>query len=274
MEEYIFEIILGLGVGTLGTLIGAGGGFILVPILILFFPDMDPATITAVSLAVVAVNASVGSIAYNHSKRIDFKTGVIFAIATIPGSILGVFTTNYIPKKQFDLIFGIILILLAIVLFLKKSKPQRMNVESEQRGLVKRKLTDSDGNTYEYSYNMYYGIIISILVGFFSPLLGIGGGIIHVPAMTEILQFPVHIATATSHFILAIMATVSVVVHYLQGDYSAKIVFMILMFLIGIIPGAILGARLSKKLKGGIIIKLLSLSLIVVGIRILLNSIS
>ena len=63
-------------------------------------------------------------------------------------------------------------------------------------------LTDKEGITYEYSYKQSNGALISVLVGYISPLLGIGGGIIHVPAMVNWLKFPVHIATATSHFIL------------------------------------------------------------------------
>ncbi len=91
--------LLGLGIGTLGTMIGAGGGFILVPILILFFPDLSPGIITAISLAIVAANASVGTVAYMNSKKIDYKAGFIFALTAIPGSVLGVFISKHIPKE-------------------------------------------------------------------------------------------------------------------------------------------------------------------------------
>nr|WP_305050817.1 sulfite exporter TauE/SafE family protein [Elizabethkingia bruuniana] len=131
-ESFVLLMLLGFGIGTLGTLIGAGGGFILVPILILFYPDLSPESITAISMAVVAANASVGSMAYMRTKRIDYKAGIIFAIATIPGSILGVLTTKHIPKHQFDNIFGIVLIILSIFLFLRGEK--------RKRTVVKRKL--------------------------------------------------------------------------------------------------------------------------------------
>ena len=134
-------------------------------------------------------------------------------------------------------------------------------------------LTDKWGERYSFSYNLALGMVISVFVGYFSPLLGIGGGIIHVPAMVEWLYFPVHIATATSHFILAIMATVSVVVHIFQGAYDDPFVLRMVIFLIiGVIPGAQLGAFLSRRLKGGIIVKALAVSLGIVGIRILLSN--
>ena len=115
-------------------------------------------------------------------------------------------------------------------------------------------------------------MILSVFVGYFSPLLGIGGGIIHVPAMSEWLLFPVHIATATSHFILAIMATVSVITHYFQGSYNnPAVVKMLIGLAIGVIPGAQLGAYLSRRMKGRVIIKALAVSLAIVGIRILIS---
>lgn len=271
LDNLYLLVGLGLGIGTLGTLIGAGGGFILVPFLILFFPHLKPESITAISMAVVAVNATTGSLAYMRSKRIDYKAGFYFAIATIPGSILGVLTTKFIPKHQFDILFGIVLIMLALFLIFKK-KNSAENQTINTKGLTHQQLTDKDGHEFSYSYNMRNGIILAVVVGFFSPLLGIGGGVIHVPAMVEWLHFPVHIATATSHFILAIMSTVSVIVHFIEGSYSdPKIVQMTLALILGVVPGALLGAKLSKKVKGTFIIKALAISLALVGLRILFS---
>ena len=107
MESIFVLIALGLLIGTFGTLIGAGGGFILVPILILFYPEFPPEITTAISIAVVAVNSISGSFAYAKSGRIDYKAGITFALYTIPGSILGVLTVQYLPQKLFNIIFGI-----------------------------------------------------------------------------------------------------------------------------------------------------------------------
>lgn len=273
MDNIIVLIIIGFAVGTLGTLIGAGGGFILVPLLILLRPDFSPETITAISMAIVACNATSGSVAYMRAKRVDYKAGIIFALCTIPGSVLGVLTTKIIPRNVFDVIFGVVLIGLAIFLFLRGGKkPENSKTIKKHKGWVHEHLTDKWGNKYEFSFDMRKGMILSLFVGYFSPLLGIGGGIIHVPAMVEWLYFPVHIATATSHFILAIMATVSVITHIFQGTYHDPVVIkMVVGLAIGVIPGAQLGAFLSRKLKGSVIVKALAVSLAIVGIRILLS---
>ncbi|MEO9210225.1 MAG: sulfite exporter TauE/SafE family protein [Ginsengibacter sp.] len=273
MENVYLLIFIGFCIGTIGTLIGAGGGFILVPLLLLTNPTLSPDSITAISMGVVACNAISGSIAYMKSKRVDYKAGIIFAICTIPGSILGVLTTKIIPRNTFDILFGFVLLGLAIFLFLKGGKKSSNNQPTViHKNWVVRHLTDRWGINYDYAYNLQLGMVISLFVGYFSPLLGIGGGIIHVPAMSEWLLFPVHIATATSHFILAIMATVSVITHIFQGSYDDPIVRKMVIFIaIGVIPGAQLGAYLSRKIKGKIIIKALAISLAIVGIRILIS---
>ncbi|MEO9004035.1 MAG: sulfite exporter TauE/SafE family protein, partial [Ginsengibacter sp.] len=251
MENIYLLITIGFLIGTLGTLIGAGGGFILVPVLIIMRPDFSPETITAISMVIVACNAISGSVAYMYAKKVDYKAGIIFAICTIPGSILGVLTTKIIPRGVFDIIFGILMLGLAILLLINGGKEQQNKkpVTAGPRGWITQKLTDRWGEHYEYAYNLRLGMLISVFVGYFSPLLGIGGGIIHVPAMTEWLLFPVHIATATSHFILAVMATVSVLVHLFQGNYDNPLITkMVIGLAIGVIPGAQVGAYLSRRI--------------------------
>lgn len=271
MHTPITLIITGLIIGTVGTLIGAGGGFILVPFLLVFYPEFLPEIVTAISIAVVAVNSISGSMAYAKSGRIDYKAGLVFAVFTIPGSILGVHTVKYIPQNVFKIIFGIMLIGLSIYLFFKnKAIISNSVISSEKKGYKHTVLTDKSGTTYEYSYKQSIGSLISIVVGYISPLLGIGGGIIHVPAMVNWLKFPVHIATATSHFILAIMATVSVITHAINGTYNnTDIVLTIVYLSLGVIPGAQLGAYFSHKIKSHTIIRALAVCLIIVGIRIL-----
>lgn len=273
MDNIYLLILLGFSIGTIGTLIGAGGGFILVPILIFMRPDFSAETITAISMAVVASNATSGSVAYMVSRRVDYKAGLIFALSTIPGSILGVYTTKIIPRNIFDIIFGIVLFALALFLFFKGGNKRTVSKPvNRNKGWVEQHLVDKWNEKYDYAYDMKKGTILSVFVGYFSPLLGIGGGIIHVPAMVEWLRFPVHIATATSHFILAIMATVSVIVHFYEGSYHDPLILkMVICLILGVVAGAQLGAYLSRKLKGKLIIKALSLALAIVGIRILIE---
>ncbi|MBN9380636.1 MAG: sulfite exporter TauE/SafE family protein [Chitinophagaceae bacterium] len=265
--------VIGLLVGGLGTLIGAGGGFILVPVLLFLYPSLAPDAITAISMAIVACNAVSGTVAYARAQRIDYKAGIQFAIFTIPGSILGVMVTRLISRSLFAMVFGGLLILLAFYLLFKKEGHQKIPLNKGYgKSTQVRILTDRKGETYRYSFNRVIGWSISLVVGFISPILGIGGGIIHVPALINWLQFPVHIATATSHFILAIMSVVSVVVHIVQGSYQDPwIQRMVLSLGVGAIIGAQVGAYFSHRIRGRAIERALAVSLGLVGIRILLG---
>ena len=276
MDHYVVLILIGLVLGAIGTLIGAGGGFILVPLLLLTQKQLLPDAVTAISTAIVACNALSGSVAYIASKRVDYKAGFVFALFTIPGSILGVYTTKLIPKHTFDLLFGVIVVLLSIYLFVKGGK-RKLNtgVVLQGKELTHQSITDKSGETYTYSYDMKKGAILSLFVGYLSPILGIGGGIIHVPAMAEWLKFPVHIATATSHFVLAISTTISTAVHAWNGDYNDPVVMKMVIGLgIGVIIGAQVGARFSRRVRDKSIIKALAVCLAIVGIRILFSGLS
>lgn len=266
MEGYLWLIALGFIVGAYGTLIGAGGGFVLVPILLLLYPDDNPEILTSISLAVVFFNASSGSWAYGRMKRIDYKSGLLFASATIPGAILGALSTAYVPRRIFDGILGVLMIAASIFLILyvtKKSGERKGNYHFVIN------LVDKDGTAFKYSYNPLLGVGISCIIGYLSSFLGIGGGIIHVPVLVHLLNFPVHIATATSHFILAIMALTGSVVHIVTGTFSSG-VHRTIALAIGVLLGAQMGAFFSKRVHGRRIIQSLAIALGFVGARVLL----
>jgi uncharacterized membrane protein YfcA len=89
LEAASLLVLLGIGVGGVGTLVGAGGGFLLTPVLLLVYPHDSPRTITAISLAAVWANSTSGTLAYARQRRIDLRNGVVFGIATLPGAVGG-----------------------------------------------------------------------------------------------------------------------------------------------------------------------------------------
>ncbi|MBF0495159.1 MAG: sulfite exporter TauE/SafE family protein [Deltaproteobacteria bacterium] len=252
MEQYLLLTVFGIVIGVFGTLIGAGGGFILTPILLLLYPNDSPETITSISLSVTCANAVSGSIAYGRLKRINYRYGLFFSAASIPGAILGAISTYYIPRRVFDLTFAITLLIVSLVIFVRIPKEISIS-ENYIIHLSSRKLTA--------------GILLSLAIGFVSSFLGIGGGIIHVPVLSNILLFPVHIATATSHFILAIVTFVGTVVHIISGTFHHGVRRAVALA-IGVLIGAQIGAMLSSKVRSKVIIRSLAVALYLVGIRL------
>lgn len=264
--EYLWLIPLGFAVGAYGTLIGAGGGFLLVPILLLLYPRDTPETITSISLAVVFFNALSGSIAYARLRRIEYRSGLIFSAATIPGAILGALTTAYVPRHLFDTVFGLLLMALSVFLALKPGGGEKESLPCPPNYRTCT-LTESNGTVHSFSYNQALGVTVSLGVGFVSSFLGIGGGIIHVPVLVHLLNFPVHIATATSQFVLANMALTGTLTHIATGIFTQGLRRTLLLS-VGVLLGAQLGAWLSCRIQGKWIIRGLSIALGVVGIRL------
>ncbi len=274
MTPLTAALLVGLGVvvGGFGTIIGVGGGFILVPVLLLAYPDDDPAIITSISLAVVFFNALSGSLGYARLRRTDYRTGLTFALATVPGAIVGAAATNWLPRQAFDLTFGLLLIAVSIYIATRAGATSGMRL-AILRPNAQRTLTDSAGVTYAYSFNRELGITISFFVGFIASFLGVGGGIIHVPAMVSLLNFPAHVAIATSHFILVFTALTGTVVHIVDGSLAEGWARMTALA-VGVVAGAQIGTRLSGRLPAGAIVRLLAGALFVVAIRLIIAGVS
>jgi uncharacterized protein len=273
--QILLWAIAGVGVGAYGTLVGAGGGFVMVPIFLFFIPGITPGEAAGTSLAVVFFNALSGTASYVRQKRVDFWTGNRFALATIPGAIVGAYISNLFSSRPFYVVFGIFLIAIAgFLTFRPAASAARFpplapgETRTLPRGWVIRTVTERGGERFEYAYNFWAGIALSFVVGFLSSTLGIGGGIIHVPALIFLFYFPAHIATATSHYILAISAFVGALSHLASGDIRW---IPMIGLSIGVIPGAQIGARLSSRLHGKWIVRGLALALAVVGLRLLLK---
>jgi uncharacterized protein len=252
--EFVRLAPLGIVVGAYGTLVGAGGGSVLVPILLVMLPHESAATITAISMAVVFFNAYSGTIAYMRMGRIDYRAGVLFTLAGLPGAVLGTLLVHQMPRGLFDTLFGCLL--LAIGGFLVA------------RPLGSTQQADEHGDHVISERRLRLGSVGSGYIAVFSSLLGIGGGIIHVPFLIRVLRMLPHTATATSHFVLTFMALTATATHVVLGEFDRGLAET--MYLgVGVMMGAPIGAALSTRLKGSLIVRLLALALCLVGLRLL-----
>ncbi len=247
-------LILGLFIGAVGTIIGAGGGFILVPILLTLFPFKSASEIAAISMLAVAANATSGSIAYSIKKQVHWYSAFFFTIAATPGIWLGIQLGQLVSRPLFEMIFGLLMVLLSVFLFSKSRK--QTHASSQKFSLNSRRLIG--------------GMFLSLGIGVLASFLGIGGGIIHVPLLVTLFSFPVHLAAGTSHFILAITSLIAVTEHFIHGRYN-HIESFVPYLIAGLIVGAQVGARVSKKIPAIMIIKILAVALILAGTRLVFH---
>jgi uncharacterized membrane protein YfcA len=249
-------ILLGFCVGTIGTLIGVGGGFMLIPILLFLFPESSNVWISSVSMWVVTLNASSGSIAYLRQGRVHLRAAVAFILASLPGSVLGVWIGQQVNRATFEMVFGIAIVLYALLLLFK--------------GAPKSHASSITATSKLDRASYLQGALISVFVGFIASFFGIGGGVIHVPLLSQVLGFPVHLAAGTSHFILAITAWFTTAVHLWNGDIhlNEPILWQLGG---GVIVGAQVGAHLSHRVSSRVILRILACALLLVGVRLLLR---
>lgn len=266
--EWIVLVLIGLAASSLGSLIGLGGGIIVVPSLLYLgtlpgFDHITPQVAVGTSLFTMIFTGLSSTLSYMKHKTIDYKSGFIFLIGSGPGSILGAWVTEKLNLHSFSIFFGLFIIFVSIVLTLKnKLKPIPYR---KDRGII-RTFTDNSGKMFEYGFSPAIGIIISFFVGFLSGIFGVGGGSLMVPAMILIFFFPPHVAVATSMFMIFPSSVLSSITHITLGNVHW-------LYALALIPGAWIGAKvgvyLNTKLKSKTIVLILRTILIVVGLRLI-----
>ncbi|WP_106498347.1 sulfite exporter TauE/SafE family protein [Lentibacillus sp. Marseille-P4043] len=270
-------LLIGLAAGTYGMMVGAGGGFILVPVLLLMF-NLSPQVAAGTGLAVVLINAVSGAYGYIKQQRINYQLGVNLTLGAIPGTFIGVWLTQVIPPQSFKWVFGFVLVALGIFLLVKrkpKTNPYN-NLEDVSTSKVEiaadssRALLQVESNQFlPRKSKMLLLLLIGILLGTVSSFFGIGGGWLMVPILIYILHESPHSATATSVFSLSIYSAVGVGIHLFHGNINWTIVFWSGM---GVLAGAQLGVYLSTKISNKLLIQMLSIVLIGVGIKMFLSA--
>jgi uncharacterized membrane protein YfcA len=266
--EYLGLIALGFAVGTYGTIIGLGGGFILVPLLLLMYPDYGPESFTAISLAVVWANATSGSVAYSRQRRIDYLTGFIFVAASAPGVVAGVLLVHLVPERLFTILFAFLMMVLAGVAL--RGPPRRVREPLSGPGVLRRSFETPEG-TYRYAYRVWQGVTLSLGVGLVSTMFGIGGGAIHVPAMIAMLHVPVRFAVATSQFILALATGGATLIHLANGTLAGDRLVQAAALGAGAIPGAQMGAWIARRMRPRATLALLAVALAFLATRLLVK---
>jgi len=244
MSVIIFTVIVLLGsyfAGLLGSLTGLGGGFIVIPLLTLVLHVNIHYAIGASLVSVIATSSGAAA-AYVKEGITNIRLGMFLEIATTAGAFTGAILAIYIPPHYIAILFGVILIVSAIMSFREHAE----HPISEQSFLSKKlKLGGSypvQHETVEYGVvNIAGGFATMIFAGLISGLLGIGSGALKVIAMDGVMRIPFKVSTTTSNFMIGVTAAASAVV-YLQRGYIHPAIAMPVV--IGVLLGAVSGSKI------------------------------
>jgi uncharacterized membrane protein YfcA len=232
-------------------MVGLGGGFILVPILRLFL-GFSPADAAGTSLVLIVANSASGAFTYLLQRRVHLKIGWLIAAGGLPGSILGAIASVHISARLFDTILAVLLIAVSVDMALNAQR--RIAGRSEHRRVAAIK-----GMSYRAA------IALGFIVGIFSSLFGLGGGIILVPTFLYFSELPAHAISATSHFAILLTSPVGLVVHVFQRDIVARDVVPLVL---GGLLGGPVGARLSLRLRSPQLLIVVAIALVVAAVSL------
>lgn len=251
MTTLVFLIAVGFAAGTLGSMLGVGGGIIMVPALTAL--NMPPTQVSSTSLVAVTSTSISSTIEYSRQRRIDYRLSLELGACAIPGAVLGAILSDYIPEDTFKMYFGILLIFTGLYILYK-------NIILTQPSVRKRSVTLRS-----------IVFIAAFCSGVISSLFGVGGGIIFVPAMVLVLGLTMHRAAATSQLTLLMTSLSGVFTHSILGHPQY---LQALALSAGAFIGAQLGARISNMTKEGLLQKLLAIMLIGVAITYILDALA
>lgn len=286
MLEVCLLAALGIFAGWLGAIIGIGGGIIIVPTLVLAF-GFDIRIAVATSLvAVVATSTAAGS-AYVGKGTANMRLGMTLEVATTIGGIAGGLIAVLISPSLLSALFAVLMVITAFLVGRRKeadasadasegSSPGAADEPEDHRGweepgtLAGAFYDDHAGGLVHYrAERIPLGGVISLLAGTVSGMLGVGGGFIKVPAMSEGMRVPIKVAAATSNFMIGVTAIASLFVYFARGYVHP---YTVVPVALGVVLGATFGAAMSGRIDPAVLRRILVVILVLVAIQMGLSA--
>jgi hypothetical protein len=264
-------VIFGAGVlaGTLGALLGLGGGVFLVPLLhlALGFPLKAAA---AISLATVIATSSSVSAGRAGTQLINLRLGMVLEVATVAGSLLGGITAQIFAESTLQRLFGFVALVVAAVMTSRVGRRNVLAASADPGRLGGRFHEHESGGLVTYRVRrMPLALLASFVAGNVSSLLGLGGGIIKVPVLNAWCGVPLRAAAATSAFMIGVTATGGAVIYYGHGDLPPLAAAPVVL---GVMLGSPLGLRLAHYASARWLKSLMAVVLVLVSVLMFVRS--
>jgi len=267
-----FLFLAAVVAGAFGALLGLGGGIIIVPALTLLF-HIDIHYAIGASIVSVIATSSGAAATYVKEHLADMRLGMFLEAATTTGAIIGAFIAVYIAGRVLFLIFGVMLIYGAVMMFRKRfmSEPPPAPPDALARRLR------LSGRYYDAAIDQIIaydvtavpiGFSLAMVAGGVSGMLGIGGGALKVPAMDLFMRVPMKVSTATSNFMIGVTAATSAGVYFARGDIDPFIAAPVAM---GVLAGTVIGTRVMQRLRSEGLRLIFAVVLVVFAVQMFLK---
>jgi uncharacterized membrane protein YfcA len=245
---------ISVAAGVLGSLLGLGGGIIVVPALTLLF-KIDIRYAIGASLVSVIATSSGAAASYVRERMTNLRVAMLLEIATTSGAITGAFAAGMVGGRWLFIIFGLLLGYSAVAMLKRLRDVSGIDVPRD-RLADRLRLHDSFFDPAEGREVVYrvthtpLGFALMYIAGVMSGLLGIGSGSLKVAAMDLAMRLPIKVSTATSNFMIGVTAAASAGVYLARGDIDP---FLAAPVAAGVLVGAVGGSKLLGRLESGVI---------------------
>ncbi len=264
-DEFAFlAIFFGLGIGTIASMVGLGGGILIIPtcIFVFGFPIKDSIVISLFFMTGTVISAS---IRYMKLKLVNYRLALLYSIWDVPGVIIGGLITLVVTNNILAGLCGSIIMGLSILLFRSKKikvSTQHISKNNESINALPKNSNDTLKSTTTIKRkkirveSFAFASFSSFSGGLISGLVGLGGGTVDTTSMI-LLDLEPKEAAATGEFGNIVSPLSGLIVHLVLGSYTSSWLWPILMTLGGIV-GAQIGVYLTSRVKGNIIQKILA----------------
>jgi uncharacterized membrane protein YfcA len=271
----LLAFVLSLGVisiaaGALGSLVGLGGGVLIVPVLVRFY-DIDIRLAIGASIVSVIATSSGAAAAYVRDEMTNLRAGMFLEIATVTGAVTGGYLTTLLPARFLYILFGVVLAYSALATYRHRHAAALLSHSDDRLAnyfnLHGHYRDDAEHRDYDYKVkNTWIGLAMMYVAGMVSALLGIGSGALKVPAMDLAMHLPMKVSTATSNFMIGVTAAASAGMYFARGQIDPLIAAPVA---IGVLAGSMLGARYLGRATNKLIRMIFVVVLLVIALEML-----
>ncbi|RZA24099.1 MAG: sulfite exporter TauE/SafE family protein [Proteobacteria bacterium] len=237
---------ISMAAGFLGSLLGLGGGIIIVPTLTLLF-GVDIRYAIAASLISVVATSSGAAASYLKDHLTNLRVAVFLEMGTVVGAVIGFVLASRIHSQALFILFGFFLLFSALMMLRKREDHGTVaNHPWADKLRLDSTYPSAKGEAIAYKVaNVPFALVVMLAAGVLSALLGIGSGIFKVLAMDSAMKLPIKVSSATSNFMIGVTAAGSALAYFLRGDVRPEIAAPVA---VGIIAGSFLGAKVMNRI--------------------------
>ena len=270
----IVLFLISVAAGFLGSLLGLGGGMIVIPALTLLF-HVDIHYAFGASIVSVIATSCGAAAAYVKEKITNIRIAMFLEVATTVGAITGATLLAVVRTPALFIIFGIVLLLSFVPVIRRRQEAPIKGTLSKQNGLSRRlRLEGKYYDEYldrEVSYEasktpIAFGMMY--IAGIISGLLGVGSGPFKVLSMDIAMRLPIKVSTTTSNFMIGVTAAASAGIYFARGYINP---FVAAPVALGVLVGATLGARWLPRAKNILIRRIFAIVLVIVAVQMIFS---